>query len=150
MTKTKIIRATPHHLDTIYKIENEAFPDPWSKDSILYEISEPHSIFLVAINQHHGVIGYGSMRHIIDEGHISNIAVSSAHKNQGVGSLLMDGLIHEARRLKMTALTLEVRESNLAAITLYEKYGFASAGVRRGYYVHPNEDGIVMWMEVLS
>ncbi|MCL2215524.1 MAG: ribosomal protein S18-alanine N-acetyltransferase [Defluviitaleaceae bacterium] len=144
-----IVQATPQHAAAIHAIENEAFSDPWSKSSILYEINEPGSVFLVAVNENQNAIGYASMRHVLDEGHISNIAVSASYKNQGVGSLLMESLVNEARRLKITALTLEVRESNKAAISLYKKYGFVQKGVRRDFYSYPNEDGIVMWKEHL-
>jgi len=140
----KVIQAFPFLADAIYAIECEAFSDPWTKDSILYEICDENAVFLAAITRN-TVVGYASMRHILDEGHISNIAVSPEFKGQGAGSLLMEGLIKEARRLKITAMTLEVRESNKAAINLYKKYGFAQEGIRRGFYSYPNEDAIIMW-----
>jgi len=143
--KIKIQRAKPRHADAIHAIENEAFSDPWSIKSILYEIEENHSVFLVATNIFYGIVGYASMRHVINEGHISNIAVSVAHKNKGIGTLLMEGLEEEARLLEMIGLTLEVRASNEPAIALYEKFGFEPEGIRKNLYSYPTEDGIIMW-----
>jgi len=143
-----VIPASPVHVDEIYKIECESFSDPWSKDSILCEITHKNTICYVAINDLHNLMGYATMTHVIDEGQISNIAVAKEYHRQGIGSLLIEALRAEALRRDMIGLTLEVRTSNRPAIALYEKYGFAAEGVRKGFYSNPKEDGIIMWMYI--
>ena len=142
-----IAPATATHINAIFAIEQEAFSEPWSRAALLQEATQPTSVFLVALDEgsENRVLGYISMRCIIDEGHISNIAVAATHKQQGIGSLLIESLAKEARRRQIIALTLEVRTSNHAAIALYEKHGFTAEGIRKNYYSFPTEDGVVMW-----
>ena len=143
-----MIRLVPtnlNHVDEIFAIEQESFVDPWSKSSIEYEITHEYSICMAAIDEGGNVLGYATMRHVINEGHINNIAVVKTNRRQGVGMLLLEGLINEARCRGMIGLTLEVRTSNQAAIKLYEKYGFAVEGIRKNYYFHPSEDALIMW-----
>ena len=179
-----ISKSTPSHAHGIHAIEKESLVDPWSVDSILYEINHKHSICLVAtlgkwaeppfkkkateslpegnIAGIHSlrsggglgaeppfksVIGHVTMRHIINEGHINNIVVAHEYRRLGVASLLMDALIHEAKALEMIGLTLEVRVSNKAALSLYNNFGFVIEGHRKNYYSHPNEDAAIMWKE---
>jgi ribosomal-protein-alanine N-acetyltransferase len=99
----------------------------------------------VAIDEQGAVAGYAMMWHVVNEGHINNIAVSEAHRRMGVGSLLMDKLFEEARRLEMIGLTLEVRVGNRAAMGLYNKYGFKVEGLRKNYYTDTKEDAAIMW-----
>ena len=145
MTKSpRIIPATLDHIDDMYEIEMECFSDPWSRLSLGYEVTHKYSISLVAMFD--GVaIGHGTMRHIINEGHINNIAVRKSSQRQGIGSLLLKGLIEAAQIREMIGITLEVRESNKAAIALYEKYGFETQGIRKNYYSLPTENGLIMW-----
>ena len=140
---TSIAPAQNNHASQIHKLETESFSDPWSVNSIVYEIE--HSLFLVACNLEGSVIGYISMRHIVDEGHINNIAVSKVYRKLGVGSQLMESLLHKSAQLNITAITLEVRASNKNAISLYQKYGFTAEGYRKSYYQNPVEDAAIMW-----
>ena len=82
---------------------------------------------------------------IVGEGHITNIAVDPAYRNQGIGKAVLGSLIEEAERRKLTGVTLEVRESNIEAINLYKKFGFICAGIRKDYYHDTKEDAIIMW-----
>jgi len=132
------------HSVEIYNIECESFADPWSLESIEDEILSEDSVCLVAI-ENNSIVGYVSMRHIIDEGHINNIAVAVDYRNQGIASLLMETLLKEADRRKIVGTTLEVRVSNHAAISLYDKYGFVIEGYRKYYYSSPTEDAAIMW-----
>ena len=88
------------------------------------------------------------MRHILDEGHINNIAVAEQARRQGIGRGLIEALIYEANALGITSLTLEVRSKNHAAISLYEKLGFVTCGHRKNYYRNPIDDALVMVNEV--
>ena len=138
------------HAAALHAIEVESFADPWSVSAILYEINAPHSICLAAIAPDGSVAGHVSMRHIINEGHIGNLAVAKAYRRQGVGALLLEALIQEALRLEMIGLTLEVRVSNQGAIALYEKYGFVTEGYRKNYYAAPSEDAAIMWKKLIE
>jgi len=139
-----ISQAELHHSTEIYNIECESFADPWSPESIEDELSNEDSVCLVAIEDKN-VVGYVSMRHIIDEGHINNIAVAKDYRNRGIASLLMETLLKESDRRKIVGTTLEVRVSNHAAISLYDKYGFIIEGYRKYYYSSPTEDAAIMW-----
>jgi len=154
-----ISKSTPQHAQGIHAIEKESLVDPWSVESILYEINNKHSICLVAtlnIANEEGaeapapiknVIGHVTMRHIINEGHINNIVVGIKYRRMGVASLLMEALIKEAKAHEMIGLTLEVRVSNNIALSLYNNFGFIIEGHRKNYYSHPNEDAAIMWKE---
>jgi len=140
----KIIPATLTHAESIHVIEVDTFADPWSIDSIKNEITAKYSICFVAIKDD-AVVGHVSMRHIINEGHINNIAVARHHRRYGIASLILDALISEAMVREMIGITLEVRVSNQAAISLYEKHGFIIEGYRKNYYSSPTEDAAIMW-----
>jgi len=135
---------TTKHLDRVHEIESHSFSDPWPLEEILWEINNPDSICLVAL-KNDIVTGYVTMRHLVDEGHISSIAVHEDYRKNGVGSVLMDGLASIAKSHDMVALTLEVRIGNRAAMGLYHKHGFKVEGYRRGYYSYPTEDAAIMW-----
>ena len=143
-----VIPTTINHAAALHAIETESFADPWSVSAILYEISAPHSICLVAIDETGRPVGHVSMRHIINEGHIGNLAVAKAYRRQGIGALLLDALVQTAINRNMIGLTLEVRVSNEAALSLYQKYGFVTEGYRKNYYAAPTEDAAIMWKKL--
>lgn len=93
----------------------------------------------------HKAVGYAGMWRILEEGHITNIAVHPEFRGCGLGSALMEALLAAAKEFDIKALTLEVRRSNHAAQALYRKYGFTEGGMRRAYYADNNEDAIIMW-----
>jgi len=93
------------------------------------------------------LIGYAGLWAIEDEGHITNVAVHPDYRRMHLGSILVDMLIAQTRLEGLKRFTLEVRVSNQAAIALYEKFGFVSAGIRKGYYEDNNEDAMIMWLE---
>ena len=90
------------------------------------------------------IIGFAGFWIMVDEAHITNIAVREHYRRQGVGELLLISMIDLATELKARIITLEVRASNTAAQSLYQKYGFTQVGLRRGYYTDNKEDGILM------
>ena len=120
-------------------LEKEYFSQPWSYEQIYDEIIKPNCIFLSAKSSDK-VIGYVSGQMILDEFYISNIAVSNEFRNQGVASALLTELISAVKKLKASFITLEVRESNIPAKKLYEKFGFENLGVRKNFYSHPTEN----------
>ncbi|QAA31460.1 ribosomal protein S18-alanine N-acetyltransferase [Clostridium manihotivorum] len=141
------IKIEPMELDSIEKvleISELSFPIPWSRKSFEQELSNVFANYFVA-KSNDEVIGYGGMWIIIDEGHITNIAVHPKYRNQGVGDKILSKMIATCNEKKVIAMTLEVRSSNLAAQKLYSKYGFISEGIRKKYYEDNGEDAIIMW-----
>ncbi|MFC1925787.1 ribosomal protein S18-alanine N-acetyltransferase, partial [Chloroflexota bacterium] len=98
----------------------------------------------------HNILGYASMWLMVDEAHLTSIAVRETHRRRGVGELLLISIIDLAMHLKAQIVTLEVRSSNLAAQALYEKYGFIEVGLRRGYYSDDGEDAVIMTAENIA
>ena len=133
------------HIMQVYKIESESFEMPWSLKAFSEELVNAMACYIVVVDDLDNVYGYAGMWHIINEGHITNIAVAKKHRGRGVGRMLIDGLIGIALERSMIGLTLEVRPSNLVALALYKKMGFKYEGTRPGYYADTGEDAFVMW-----
>lgn len=134
---------TTGHLDDVYIIETECFSHPWSRQSLENELNNETSLFLVA-KEENEVIGYIGMSIVIDEGYIFNVAVRESYRNKGVATALINELITYGKKNNFCFLTLEVRESNRPAISLYSKFGFLKAGERKDYYSNPKENAILM------
>ena len=101
-------------------------------------------IFIAAFNDSGRVLGYVGMMYVLDEGYISNVAVSPECRRLGIADKLIESLIKRANERNLSFVTLEVRESNLPAIELYRKFGFSDVGMRRYYYNRPTENAILM------
>lgn len=134
---------TSGQLDDIYIIETECFSHPWSKQSLEEELNNETSLFLVA-KEENEVIGYIGMSIVIDEGYIFNVAVREKYRNKGVATALINELVTYGKKNNFSFITLEVRESNLPAISLYSKFGFIKAGERKDYYSNPKENAILL------
>lgn len=132
-------------IEDILEMERECFATPWSRESFEMELKNKFARYVVA-EIDGKVVGYGGLWLIIDEGHITNIAVLEEYRKMDVGSHILSGLIAISLRRDIRSMTLEVRESNVAAIRLYEKYDFKEAGIRPKYYADNNEDAIIMWL----
>lgn len=131
----------------IAELERVCFSDPWSENSISSELNNPLSYWLVA--EDNGVIaGYVGSQSVLDAADMMNIAVSSDYRRQGIGQALIEGLVAHLLQKNVIALLLEVRVSNIPAITLYEKLGFEQVGRRRGYYHNPREDALILRKEL--
>lgn len=140
-----IVSMTLEHIDEVSEIEQMCFYTPWTKKDFINDITKNElTIYIVAL-YNKKVVGYAGMWHIVDEGHITNIAVMPQYQHCGVGSKLIKKFIDIATIKKMTGLTLEVRMSNLSAQKLYTKFGFKPEGIRKKYYSDPSEDAIIMW-----
>lgn len=138
-------------LPGIMAIERVSFPTPWTEGMFARELESPHSHCLCArINNENGsiVAGYIIFWLVADEIHLHDLAVGLPYKGQGIALKLMEEMTEIARRNKVRAMTLEVRESNIEAIKLYQKCGFVVKGVRPLYYLDTREDGLIMWAEV--
>ncbi len=121
-------------LHGIAEIEKECFEKPWSYESFCMEYADKNKFYFVAKTDDGKVIGYGGYAHILDEGHIMNIAVTEAYRGKGVATAIVAKMIGSARENNIGAITLEVNDENKPAIFLYEKMGFKFSGLRPHYY----------------
>ena len=129
------------------EIERACFPDPWSKKLLEDLLAEEHALTLAAVAGDGAVLGYVSLSWVLDEGYINNVAVRPDCRRMGIATALLEALRRQGMEKGLSFLTLEVRESNRGARALYAGLGFAEAGQRRGYYLHPKEDAIIMTLE---
>lgn len=132
------------HLAAILEIEKLSNSAPWSERSFRGELTNPQSIFLTAIADGR-VIGYAGLWIVVDEGHITTVAVDPDYRRNGIGRRLTQEILNRAQAHGLVCATLEVRASNDPAIRLYEGLGFEQAARRRAYYPDNQEDAIVMW-----
>lgn len=138
-----ITNVKPQHLDEIQEIENICFSLPWHRAALEKQMYADNCIFLAALDDNEAVMGYIGLMYVIDEGYISNIAVAPVCRRRGVADALILELIERTKDL-LVFITLEVRESNHAAIYLYAKHGFKVVGKRKNYYDRPKEDALLM------
>lgn len=133
-------------VNAVCVLEEMAFSMPWHKESFIEMIENKDALYLVADDEHAGVIGCCGVRSIVGEGDISNVVVHPDFRNKGVAyDMLMQLLSRGEKDFGIKEFTLEVRYSNMGAIHLYEKLGFASEGVRKNFYEEPVEDALIMW-----
>lgn len=146
-----VVKIKPMHkedVDKVISIEKLAYGEHhWSRDSFLSELSNELARYYSAFDENDELIGYAGSWHILEEAHITNIAVSPNFRRKHVGEALLRAIIEDCYLDMVKYITLEVRVSNVGAIGLYEKYGFKSLGVRKGYYQDNNEDALIMWTE---
>jgi ribosomal-protein-alanine N-acetyltransferase len=139
---------TPADVPVITQIEHEAFTCPWTQEAFMNELSNNHFARYMVMEYDGDVIGYGGMWTIMDEAHVTNIAVRAGYRGQGLGEKLMTELQRTAVFFGAARMTLEVRVSNEIAQRLYRKLGFEPAGIRPGYYSDNQEDALIMWAEL--
>ncbi len=133
------------HLRGVLAIEARVYPRPWTLGLFMSELSLRASRIYVVARVRGSVVGYAGLMLVVGEGHVTTLAVDPAWQRAKVGTRLLAALADQARAQGVSALTLEVRMSNLAAQALYARFGFAPGGVRRNYYAETNEDAMVMW-----
>ena len=135
-------------LNAIEAIEKRPYPTPWSRSMFAGEIAKPSSVCLGAFDdQTRELIGYLIVSRYVDAWHVMNVAVDPAHQRRGVATAMLEKLFELTRGDERRGYTLEVRVSNDDAIRLYEKLGFESRGIRRGYYTDNREDALIMWRD---
>jgi ribosomal-protein-alanine N-acetyltransferase len=133
-------------LSAIETIEQKAYPTPWSRSMFASELAKPTSICLGAF-EGPDLVGYVINSRYVDAWHVMNVAVDPEHQRRGVATALLERLFELTSDDERRGYTLEVRVSNEDAITLYEKLGFESRGIRRGYYTDNREDAVIMWRD---
>ena len=143
----RIVPMNADHLDEVAELERICFSTPWSRNMLAEELDNALSAFLVALDDSGRVVGYAGLQVVLDEGYITNVAVRTECRRQGVAGKLLQVFLDFAQGNHLAFLTLEVRASNYDAIALYGSRGFRSAGRRKNYYEHPKEDAIIMTKE---
>lgn len=134
------------HVSAIANLEKLCFHDPWSVNSITSELKNPLSCWVVAIDGDR-LAGYVGSQSVLGWADMMNLAVHPDYRGKGIGTNLVNVLIENLIKSQITCLTLEVRKSNAAAISLYEKLGFSQVGCRSGYYRNPREDALILRKE---
>lgn len=132
-------------IDGVLDVSSLSFSLPWSKESYIQELNNPLAHYFIA-KVDSKVIGFVGTWIILDESHITNIAVHPNYRKQGVASKLLEALLKYCKSKGCIAYTLEVRASNKNAQELYLKHGFKKDGIRKGYYEDNKEDAILMWL----
>jgi ribosomal-protein-alanine N-acetyltransferase len=133
------------HLRAVLRIEQQVYPRPWSLGLFMSELGYGTSRVYVTARIGGTVVGYGGLMLVADDGHVTTLAVDPRWHRHGIGTRLLDTLARAGIDRGARNLTLEVRVGNDAAQGLYRAFGFAPAGIRKGYYVETNEDALIMW-----
>lgn len=133
------------HLDHVMEIERRAYSNPWSRGVFESELEQGISRTYLIAHSGRTILGYCGSLYVLDEAHITNIAVDIPFRHLHVGTRLLSHSIRRAWERNIVNVTLEVRVSNAGAQRLYHKFGFQPAGVRKGYYQENGEDALIMW-----
>lgn len=149
MCDIKVILASKNHINDMVKISEESLAIPWSFQFFEEEFKNKFSRYVVALCDDK-VVGFGGCWIIVGEGNITNIAVSPEYRGKGIGSAIVKELLRICHKENGTAITLEVRRSNIIAQNLYKKFGFEVEGIRKGYYANNKEDALLMWNRSLE
>ena len=149
MKTLRFERLEESHIAPILDIEKLVNSAPWSEKSFRNELKHAHGYFLAVIEGGQ-VIGYGGFWMVVDEAHITTVAISPEPQGKGIGRRLMVELLLRAKENGMACSTLEVRAGNAPAIHLYENLGYVSVAKRKAYYPDNQEDAVVMWLHHLQ
>lgn len=145
MAELRIRKGTGEDIEAIAALEQICFVLPWSKESLMHDLTENELSTYIVAELDGQLIGYVGIWTIVDEGHINNVAVSPLYRKKQVGSALIAAMLEASEQAGIHRHTLEVRAGNEAAKRLYEKFGFKEAGLRKGYYEDDGEDAVIMW-----
>ncbi|MGH2398476.1 MAG: ribosomal protein S18-alanine N-acetyltransferase [bacterium] len=145
ITRVALRPMTVEDIPRVLEIERTSFRTPWPPDAYAHELKENRLATYIIANLEDRLVGYAGMWVILDEAHITTIAVEPEFRGQHIGERLLVGLVDAGVERGARWMTLEVRKSNQTAQALYRKYGFREIGTRKGYYSDNREDAIVMW-----
>ena len=148
MSEITIGLMTLEDVEAVHAIETACFKTPWSKASFYREVTDNACARYVVVREDGEAIAYAGVWFVLDEGHITNIAVRADRRGMGYGEQVTRAMIQLAADSGMSWMTLEVRRSNAAAQNLYHKLGFIDVGYRKRYYEN-SEDALIMALEHL-
>ena len=150
MTTIELRRLGLTDLRAIEEIERKSYPTPWSRSMFAGELAKPSSVCLGAFELDGDagrLSGYLIVSRYVDAWHVMNVATDPEQRGRGIATMLLERLFELTADDARRGYTLEVRVSNATAIGLYERLGFQSRGIRRGYYTDNREDALIMWRE---
>ena len=137
---------TAAQVSQVAALEKCCFADPWSENSVASELENPLSLWLVAMDGEK-LAGYVGSQTVLGESDMMNVAVDEYYRRQGVGKMLIEALVEQLKARESHCLTLEVRDSNTPARSLYASLGFTEIGRRKNYYRNPREDALILRKE---
>ncbi|HHW95061.1 MAG TPA: ribosomal protein S18-alanine N-acetyltransferase [Mogibacterium sp.] len=140
----EIRKAKLSDIPAITRIEVESSNTPWSAKAITYDVTQNEKAYVIVADKNGEKVGYADVWIIGGEAQINNIAVLEEYRGKGIGDAMLSHLIEVSKTKDCRLITLEVRRSNKAAISMYEKHGFITVGIRREYYKDNNEDALLM------
>lgn len=135
-------------LEAVHSIECASFITPWSYQALKGELKNKLAYYCV-LELDEQVVGYAGMWLVFDEAHVTNVAVAPSKRRNGFGKMIMEHMIDTARAKGAEAMTLEVRQFNSAAQTLYFGMDFVQYGIRPGYYSDTREDALILWKRLI-
>lgn len=143
-----IRKANIEDVEQMWNVEQASFSKPWSKEAFVSEMTTNRFAQYYVLEIEGDIVGYAGMWIILDEAHVTNIAIHPHARGQKLGELMMRHLIAIAKMFGAKSMTLEVRVSNQIAQNLYRKLGFKEEGLRKNYYADTMEDAIIMWVNL--
>ncbi len=144
---------TEEDIEQVCHLEKASFSQPWSEFAFHSELADnklAYYVVLVPKKAPEQVVGYGGLWIILDEAHITNIAIDPEYRGKRLGHFLVATMQELAKLKGAVRMTLEVRVSNFSAIRLYTRLGFKEEGIRRHYYTDNNEDASIMWCQLVE
>ena len=145
----QLVEMQEGYIPEIAALERETFSAPWDEASIRAELENPLALWLVAADTEGKVLGYVGSQTVFEDADILNVCVAAKARRQGIAEALMLELEKRLIPKNVEKITLEVRASNLPAILLYEKLGYAKVGLRKGYYEKPREDALILQKQLV-
>lgn len=141
-------RMTLRDIDNVLLVERRSFTAPWSRQAFMTELLDNQFAYYIVAQHAEQIIGYAGVWLIVDEGHVTNIAVDPKYRGWHVGETLLRTLMALCVARGGRRMTLEVRVTNEVAQNLYRKLDFTGAGIRKGYYTDNREDALIMWADL--
>ncbi|WP_282142482.1 ribosomal protein S18-alanine N-acetyltransferase [Cytobacillus oceanisediminis] len=135
-------------IDDVLEIEHKSFATPWSREAFFNELTQNQFALYIVLEEENKVIGYCGAWIVVDEAHITNVALLPEYRGRKLGEALMRKLMEIASEMGAITMTLEVRVSNFTAQALYRKLGFQNGAIRKNYYTDNQEDALVMWVNL--
>lgn len=135
-------------IDQVLEIEHASFATPWSREAFYNELNMNKFAVYIVLEVDQKVVGYCGVWVVIDEAHVTNIAILPEYRGRKFGEALMQNLFDVARTMGAKSMTLEVRVTNYVAQSMYRKFGFQKGGLRKNYYTDNQEDALVMWVKL--